>query len=333
MNGLNFNIPISKVEELEDGSVIVEGVATSEALDSDGEIVSYEASKRAFEGWTEAFQKMTDGESLGNIREMHRDDAVAGKAIGYFADDEAKKITVRSKIVDTEAAKKCREKVYTGYSIRSMGPVAREVFKVGDQSVPVITDYQMRELSLVDRGANGDAIFTLVKRDKSGDDDAKKTDGARGENAELVKTIAAAVTESLSKSEDNKLILEALTKIGASIDSQGDLLKTVKDEATEAAKKAADGSVSTVRDELRKTMESLGERLETVESTPAEAGRKAKPAEKGLGSGSDGKEENSLEKLRGMLDEGVRKGEIQSEAEHEMRRLLAEAAMPRVSAS
>ena len=67
---MKFAFPISKTEKLEDGRLLIEGVATSEALDLQGEILDYEGSKRAFEKWA------------GNIREAHDPKKPVGKAPG-----------------------------------------------------------------------------------------------------------------------------------------------------------------------------------------------------------------------------------------------------------
>ena len=174
-------IPITKVEEQSDGSVIVEGFATVEELDSQGEVVLYEASKAAFAEWADVFSKMTDGESLGNIREMH-DPKAAGKAIAYSFDDEKKGVILRSKIIDPTAAAKCKERVYTGYSIAALGKdVHRSMIDWNGTQVPAIDKYLLSETSLVDRGACPSAVFSLVKRFE----DQGKTGLAKADETEV----------------------------------------------------------------------------------------------------------------------------------------------------
>ena len=160
-------LPFSKVETEADGSVVFEAIATSEALDTQNEIVQYEASVKAFGEWTEAFIKATDGQSLGNIRAMHQPIA-AGKAIAWSADDRRRQISLTGKVVDADSARKVRERVYTGLSIAAPGPsVTRVTRDLDGRKVGVITDYRLAEVSLVDKPANPEAIVTMVKRDLS----------------------------------------------------------------------------------------------------------------------------------------------------------------------
>lgn len=165
-------LPFTKVEALEDGTCIVEGIATAEVLDADGEIVDFEASKAAFSEWSDYFQKATDGESFGNIRSMHGNIA-AGKAVAWWPDEEHKAIMLRSHIIDPTEAKKCIEKVYLGYSIG--GKVPKKDGYVGNH----IVKYKLSETSLVDKPACPVALFSLVKlevEDELDEDDKEAGD-------------------------------------------------------------------------------------------------------------------------------------------------------------
>jgi phage head maturation protease len=151
---LFLNFPITKVDEEER---VVYGVATSEAVDSQGDVIDYEASKKAFEAWK------------GNIREMHQPVAV-GKAIDIQFDDEAKSVTIGAKISESadgeNAWLKVREGVLTGFSIGgAVFETKLETAKVGDKekSVRRILDYALSETSLVDNPANPEAVFSMVK--------------------------------------------------------------------------------------------------------------------------------------------------------------------------
>jgi hypothetical protein len=162
-NDLRLYVPFTKREAQDDGSVVVSGIATAEEIDKQGEVVSYDASRLAFEEWTDAFSRMTDGASLGNIREMHGPVA-AGKAIAWEPFDERKAIGLTARIYG-DAAVKVRESVLNGFSIGAPGSsVKREIRKIGDKDVPTITAYRLSEVSVVDNPAAPSATFSVVKR-------------------------------------------------------------------------------------------------------------------------------------------------------------------------
>lgn len=130
----------------------VEGVITSEAEDVQEDVVDYEATKVAVEDWRK----------WGNIREMHQPKA-AGVAETITLNDDAKNVVVKAKVVDDDAWAKVKAGVYKGYSIG--GKVLASVMqKAGDHSVRRITNYLLTEVSLVDRPANPEAVFSVVKR-------------------------------------------------------------------------------------------------------------------------------------------------------------------------
>lgn len=140
----------TKVEKQDDGTLYVEGVASSEARDADGEIITADAMKKAIPGFLRA-----DG--TGPIREMHQLKA-AGKTLEVWIDKE-KKTRFSALVVDSEAVKKVETGVYQGFSVggKATGRSAEDP--------TVITELKWVELSLVDRGANPDAVVTLWKAD------------------------------------------------------------------------------------------------------------------------------------------------------------------------
>ncbi len=83
-DAFRLSFPIEKTEKLDDGRLAVYGVATSEALDYDGEVMDYDAAKAAFGAWP------------GNIREQHDPKKAIGRAIEVTADDDAKRISVKA---------------------------------------------------------------------------------------------------------------------------------------------------------------------------------------------------------------------------------------------
>lgn len=151
---LHITIPITKVDEEQR---MVYGYATVEEIDAHGEIITYEASKKAFSNW------------IGNIREMHQDVAV-GKAIDIEFDDEAKGVWIGARISESTDGEnawiKVKEGVLAGFSIggRVNDSELRTMSVDGKKkTVPVITDYDLGETSLVDNPAVASAIFQMVK--------------------------------------------------------------------------------------------------------------------------------------------------------------------------
>ncbi len=142
--------PFTKIEDTPEG-VIVEGYATTERVDVEGQIVDYDATKACLPDYAE----------WGNIREMHQPIA-AGKALLIVPDDEQRAVFLRALIVDSEAQKKVRTEVYKGFSIG--GKASSKLVKLTDG-----TSYTRRypslisEISLADRPANPETRFSIVK--------------------------------------------------------------------------------------------------------------------------------------------------------------------------
>src|ERR1700679_3920075 len=144
---LHLYWPIRKIDSDER---IVYGYASTEATDSQGEIVR----KEALEAALPAYMR------FANIREMHRPSAV-GVAKEATVDDTG--LWLKAKIVDDDAWRKVKEGVYKGFSIG--GAVTGR-----DGGNPqVVTGVELTEISLVDRPANPDAVFALWKGDAGAD--------------------------------------------------------------------------------------------------------------------------------------------------------------------
>ncbi len=151
---LHITIPITKIDEEQR---MVYGYATVEELDSHGEIITYDASKKAFSNW------------IGNIREMHQEKAV-GKALDVEFDDAAKGVWLGAKISESDDGEqawiKIKEGVYAGFSIggRINDAELRTMEVDGKKkAVNVITDYDLGETSIVDNPAVASAVFQMVK--------------------------------------------------------------------------------------------------------------------------------------------------------------------------
>lgn len=125
---------------------MVFGFATTEQVDSDGEIITKEAIQAAWPAYAK----------FGNIREMHQAKA-AGKLKSTVWKDGSPFIGV--KVVDKDALEKVKEEVYMGFSIGG-----KKLKKVGNKVVKL----RLSEISLVDRPSNPGAVFDVFKADKNG---------------------------------------------------------------------------------------------------------------------------------------------------------------------
>lgn len=136
---------ITKVEEQADGTLIVGGIASSEAQDSDGEIILASAMEAAIPEYMK----------FGCVREMHQPIAAGTALICQVQEDG--KTYLETHVVDAGSVSKVKNKVLKGFSIGG------KVLKRDPANPKVITQIDLREISLVDRGANPDAVISLVK--------------------------------------------------------------------------------------------------------------------------------------------------------------------------
>lgn len=127
---------------------MVAGVASSEAVDSDGEIISFDAIKAA----------LSEYMKFANLREMHGMSA-AGTVTKAEPDDAERILHIEARVVDPTAWLKVTEGVYKGFSIGG---------KALEREGRTITKMKLSEISLVDRPANPDALIELYKADDMG---------------------------------------------------------------------------------------------------------------------------------------------------------------------
>lgn len=202
---------IAKMEAQDDGTVKVWGYASSEAVDSDGEVIAAEAMKAA----------IPDYMKFGAVREMHGSNA-AGTAIEINVEDDGRTF-FGAHIVDPVAVTKVKTGVYKGFSIGGSVTARDELNK------SQITGLKLTEISLVDRPANPDAVFTCFKADKPKDeeeadkddkpanktdetpaDDTEKADGDKKDDKEDDKKDETEKSASVELSESEIAILKAV---------------------------------------------------------------------------------------------------------------------------
>lgn len=158
-DSISVRMPITKVDK---ERRIVSGWATTDMLDKQGDIVSAEASARAFENF------------MGNVREQHTPLAV-GKVVSFNQDklyDKNENRFYNGMYVDVYVSKgaedtwhKVNEGILTGFSIGGSIKDSENVYnKSMDKEVRVIKDYDLFELSLVDNPANPASTIVSVQK-------------------------------------------------------------------------------------------------------------------------------------------------------------------------
>lgn len=242
---------ITKTEAQDDGTIKVWGYASSASVDSDGETITAEAMKAA----------IPDYMKFGAVREMHGKSA-AGTAIEARVEDDGRTF-FGAHVVDPIAVKKVQTGVYKGFSIGGR-VTARD-----DLNKSVIKGLNLVEISLVDRPANPDAVFTCYKADGVDDDEGKpEADKAKkeAEKANQVVFDPAAVEKAAG------LAFQALTGGMRAATEKAEQPKDGK----QAVLGAADGDLlqktQKERDDALAKVDELTKRLAELESKP-EAGK------------------------------------------------------------
>lgn len=152
-----LNGTIEKCQACDDGSVEVYGYASTEARDSQGEVILASAIAKALPAYLE----------YPTVREMHVPKA-AGKAIE--ARVEGDKFWFGAKVVDPVAVKKVKDGIYKAFSL---GGNARR----RDPADPrTITDLDLYEVSLCDRPRTPGTAFAFFKAEV-GSEIRKSLDG------------------------------------------------------------------------------------------------------------------------------------------------------------
>lgn len=139
---------IKKTIANDDGTLIVSGVCSSESVDSDGEVILSQAIADAIPEYMK----------FGAVREMHNRSA-CGTALSMMVVND--KTMFEALVVDPIAVKKINMGVYKGFSIG--GKITRR----NELNKNVIEALQLVEVSLVDRPANPESVFTMVKFDEA----------------------------------------------------------------------------------------------------------------------------------------------------------------------
>lgn len=332
---------ISKMEAQDDGTVKVWGYASSEAVDSDGEIIAAEAMKAA----------IPDYMKFGAVREMHGSNA-AGTAIEINVEDDGRTF-FGAHIVDPVAVTKVKTGVYKGFSIGGSVTARDELNK------SQITGLKLTEISLVDRPANPDAVFTCYKADKPKDDeetadkddepvdktdetpadDTEKADGDKKDDKEDDKKDEAEKSASVNLSESEIAILKAVlakaekpkdepvAKSMWQVKSLADVLMSLKWLIEDAAYDNIDEAVIA---QIKESAGSLAESLKAL--TVSEADRLVDGLAAKADKSDDLAKAESVDELAKAQDALTKSNKALAEAQAEIENLKKQAAPPKGSA-
>lgn len=247
-------IPFAKSQDKEDGTIDVFGYGSTEAEDQDGEVVTLDAVKKAFE----------DYKDWGSIWEMHQP-WVAGVMTDHEFDK--KGLYLKANIADPAAVAKVKNGSYKGFSIGG-----KKLAKEGNK----VTSITIREFSLVDRPCNPDTVideYKLFKVSETGEVEVSK---------ELEKGVP----------EKKEVKVEGIVKPVVTVEELTKRFNTVKDLAScvemlgyirdsVVQELSIEGHESTFPEQIKEIIGKLGSLLveytqeevnETVEQTQAEGG-------------------------------------------------------------
>lgn len=234
---IHIGVPISKRD---DESRMVWGLASTSALDGQGEIVTKEA----------VFDALPEYSKWRNIREMHGKNAVGTAPV---LEKREQGLWIGAKIVDDAAWKKVQEGVYKAFSIGGKRILSeRRFIKDLGLYVNAVTKMRLTEISIVDHPANSECTFSLAKMSS---DATIKTPPKGGWKMDILKSLrdlvnhveketkTESVSDRLSKAIGDPEKASAMANIMKGVDpSQKEELLKALTEALELEKAAPEGS-------------------------------------------------------------------------------------------
>ena len=201
---------------------IVEGYATTDSWDKQGEKLPMEVAKKAFERFVKSPKicRLHGREEFGAVNPCGC--GGVGELTGYTADD--KGIMIAVKITDGVAWDKVVKGEYNGFSI---GGYSRA-------NDGVITDFELVEISLVGIPVNGDCVFLTAKGEIKMDEEAKTLLKLIAENqklmvAELAKSNAAESADAANISAKGDALNAEFVAIKAQMEAQHAEIASMKE--------------------------------------------------------------------------------------------------------
>ena len=240
---------IIKQEKQEDGTLLVYGKATDDALDIDQQICDAGWLDRAMPEWFK---------TGGNIREQHSNIA-AGVAKELDSKEDGHYISAL--VVDPVSIKKVEAGVLKGFSIGIRSPrIVRDTKAANGR----IIDGQIVEISLVDRPANPNAKLMLAKCDneldlikveeyaetenieKHGDHDQSDHNPNSGGGGSDSKDPDSAERDRMEATRDNSIALNTETQVSQLSDKANNLRTELEDDDDTDGAEAADRAIETL---------------------------------------------------------------------------------------
>lgn len=164
-----FYANITKSEDSANGDFItVGGIASSNVVDSDGEIITTEAMSKARDNYLK----------FPAIREMHQ--AIAAGKCTKFEILENGDTYIEAEIYDSETMKKVKAGVLRAFSIGG-----KALKKVGN----TIVDLILSEISVVDRPANPNSVMTFYKADMNFIKENEMTEEVKQEQVAVIEDV------------------------------------------------------------------------------------------------------------------------------------------------
>jgi HK97 family phage prohead protease len=233
-------LPLEKVDREQR---LVYGYASTEARDSQGEIVTRAAIEAALPAYME----------YANIREMHQLSAV-GVVKSAGLDD--KGLLLEAKVIDDAAWAKVREGVYKGLSIGG------RVTQRDALNKAIITGVELNEISLVDRPANPEALIAAYKA--AGAEDVADRIAKAASLAKAGARNAKADLDRIQAMHDTSVALGAQCKgqDAASDDADSDSDAGGDDDTLEAVSRGGRGGMLAKLAKLSSRIEALAKQLD-----------------------------------------------------------------------
>ena len=174
---VHLSFPISKTDKTADGDLLVYGKVTDGTIDSDDQIVDPEWSAKALQDW------FSTGPNLRVQHQAQRDPAGVGLDIEIDRDGDHAH-WLKALVVEPVAKRLVEKGALRAFSVGIMRP---KILTHGKARGGLIAGGDLGEVSLVDRPANRNCAFSLVKAAKDGS--AEWVGKMEGDDAMIAKAL------------------------------------------------------------------------------------------------------------------------------------------------